>query len=80
MPNMTNMTRQPIYIAYAVTSDREGLIPLCWHTEKQRAREVGEELAKQDGLRFYGVFGSNHADYLAANNFPDDHRLNLLKP
>ncbi|MCC5623259.1 hypothetical protein [Nostoc sp. CHAB 5715] len=74
------MTRQPIYIAYAVTSDKEGLMPVCWHTSKQRAGEVGEELALGEGLKFYGVLGCNHADYLAMNSFSDDHRLNAKKP
>ncbi len=73
------MTRRPIYVAYDVSRDKEGLMPLCWHSEKQRAGEVGEELAKQDGLTFYGVFGCNHADYLATTSFPDDHRLNANK-
>ena len=71
------MTREPIYVAYAVTSDQEGLMPLCWHTSKQRASEVGEALAKQDGLAFWGAFGCNHADYQAITCFPDDHSLNV---
>ena len=70
------MTIQPIYVAYAVASDGEGLITLCWHTSKQRAGEVGEALAKQDGLAFWGIFGCNHADYQAITCFPDDHPLN----
>ncbi|MBN3926106.1 hypothetical protein [Nostoc sp. NMS4] len=73
------MERQPIYIAYVVTEDGEGLMPVCWHSEKQRAGEVGEALAKLDGLNFWGVFGCNHADYLAISTFPDDHRLNANK-
>ncbi|MEH1849276.1 MAG: hypothetical protein V7L25_30980 [Nostoc sp.] len=73
-------TRQPIYIAFAVTNDEEGLMPVCWHTSKQRAGEVGEKLALQDGFKFYGVFGCDHADSLAMNSFsPDDHRLNQKK-
>jgi hypothetical protein len=71
------MIREPIYVAYAVTSDEEGLMPLCWHTEKQRVGEVGEALAKQDGLVFWGIFGCNHADYQARTCFPDDHPLNV---
>ncbi|MEH2287157.1 hypothetical protein [Nostoc sp.] len=70
------MNRQPIYVAYAVTDDQEGLMPLCWHTSKQRAGEVGQALAKQDELAFWGIFGCNHADYLAESTFPNDHPLN----
>ncbi len=73
------MERQPIYIAYAVTSDSQGLMPVCWHTEKQRAGDVGQALVRLDGLVFWGVFGCNNADYLAINNFPDDHPLNVKK-
>ncbi|MEH2312359.1 MAG: hypothetical protein V7K35_13390 [Nostoc sp.] len=70
------MNGEPIYVAYAVTSDGEGLMPVCWHTSKQRAGEVGEALSIQDGVSFWGVFGCNHADYQAITCFPDDHPLN----
>ncbi|MEH2243392.1 hypothetical protein [Nostoc sp.] len=70
------MTRELIYVAYAVTSDDKGLVSVCWHTEKQRASEVGDAVAKQDGLTFFGAVGCNYADYQAITSFPDDHPLN----
>ena len=73
------VTKQPIYVVYAITSD-QGLMPLCWHTSKQRAGEVGEALTKQDGLAFWGMFRCNHADYQAITCFPDNHQLNVKQP
>ena len=72
------MTRQPIYVAYAVTSD--GPKPLCWHPSKRRAAEVAEALAKQDRLPFWEIFGCHYADHQAMTCFPDDHPLNVKQP
>lgn len=70
------MSREPIYVAYALIGDGDEVMPLCWHAEKQRAGEVGEALAKQEELAFWGIFACNHADYQAINYFPDNHPLN----
>ncbi|MBW4425316.1 MAG: hypothetical protein KME50_12920 [Nostoc desertorum CM1-VF14] len=70
------MYKQTIYIGIA-KDQHDNILPLCWHTKKQRAGDVAQQLAKQIGANFVGVIHCNEADYEAQASFPDDHFLNL---
>lgn len=70
------MKKQTIYIAIALSLDNNALVPVCWHTDKTRAGDVGTPLTQQNGLAFFGVTSCNHADFEADSSFPDDHWLN----
>lgn len=78
---MTNepIDKQTIYIAIALTEDQQGVTPLCWHTDLNRAKDVGVALAPEVGLVFVGMMETNHAEYEAARIFPDDDCLNKAK-
>lgn len=59
-----------------IDDDTARLIPLCYHQSKQRVGEVGEALAKEQGIRFLNIYSCNEADWEAFSSFPDDHPLN----
>ncbi len=66
---------QVVYVGYA-KDQHDNLLLLCWHTNKQRAGDVAQALAKQIGVNFVGVINCNDADYEASSSFPDEHFLN----
>ncbi|MDZ7953346.1 hypothetical protein [Nostoc sp. DedQUE09] len=73
------MKKQTIYVALALNPDKNGLVALCWHTDKSRAGDVGTALTQQNGLAFFGVTSCENADFEADSSFPDDHWLNAKK-
>ncbi|MEH1971087.1 hypothetical protein [Nostoc sp.] len=72
-------TNQTIYIGLA-KDQHDNLLPLCWHTNKQRAGDVAQALAQQIGVNFVGVIHCAGADYEALASFPDEHFLNQPFP
>lgn len=76
---MEILTKQTIYIGLA-KDQHDNLLPLCWHTNKQRAGDVAQALALQIGVNFVGVVNCSEADDEARSSFPDDHFLNQPCP
>ena len=77
---MSDLKKQSIYIAFGSDPDNK-LFPkcqmLCWHENRQRAGDVGKEIADRKGIDFEGVSTFvNNADYEAKSSFPVEHFLN----
>lgn len=70
------MKKQTIYVALALSPEKNAVVALCWHIDKIRASDVGTALTQHNGLAFFGVTSCENADFEADSTFPDDHWLN----